>query len=281
MPPLCVAFQGEPGAYSDEALTAAYGDVERLPCRTLPDVFAAVEGGAASSGIVPAENSYAGSINETYDLLLAHPLVIVGEVTHAVEHCLLARPGETLTTIERVLSHPQALAQCETFLRRRGYEAVPATDTAGAARQVAQERLPRTGAIAGRRAAALYGLTILAEAIQSASENYTRFLLVARDPAPPGPRAKTSIVFGTPNTPGALYRALGAFAQRNLNLAKLESRPARGRGAGGEDGARWEYVFYVDVEADATGEIMAAALADLRAVTTFLRVLGSYPRAER
>jgi len=275
-----VAFQGEPGAYSDEALTAALGEVQRLPCRSLREVFAAAEGGTATAGIVPVENSFAGSINETYDLLLESPLHIVAEMTHRVDHCLLALSGETLATVERVLSHPQALAQCETFLREHRLQPVPEYDTAGAARRVARERLPQTAAIAGRRAARLYGLTILAESIQTAPQNLTRFLLLAREPAPPAVDAKTSIVFSTANVPGALYRALGAFARRNLNLSKLESRPAQERDAT-RAAPLWEYIFYVDVEAHATHPAMAEALAELRGVTTFLRVLGSYPRAPR
>ncbi len=273
-----VAFQGEPGAYSDEAIAASRGEVERLPCRTLREVFSAVETGAAKEGIVPVENSYAGSINETYDLLLASSLHIVGEVTHRVDHCLLALPGETLQTVRRVLSHPQALWQCEEFLRAHGLQPVPEYDTAGAARRVAQERLAQCAAIAGRRAARLYGLEILAESIQTASDNLTRFLFLSRVPAPSLEDAKTSIVFGTENVPGALYRALGAFASRGLNLSKLESRPAQQRTRGG---APWEYLFYVDVEAHVDAPPMAEALAELRGVTTFLRVLGSYPRARR
>jgi len=273
-----VAFQGEPGAYSDEAISASLGEVERLPCRTLREVFSAVETGAAQAGIVPVENSYAGSINETYDLLLASPLHIVGEVTHRVDHCLLALPGETLGTVRRVLSHPQALWQCEEFLRAHGLQPVPDYDTAGAARRVAQEGLAHTAAIAGRRAARLYGLEVLAESIQTAADNLTRFLFLSRVPAPALEEAKTSIVFGTENVPGALYRALGAFARRGLNLSKLESRPAQQRSSGG---APWEYLFYVDVEAHVEAPLMAEALAELRGATTFLRVLGPYPRARR
>jgi prephenate dehydratase len=275
-----VAFQGDPGAYSDEALTVVLGEVGRLPCRTLRDVFALVTEGTAAAAIVPAENSFAGSVYETYDLLLASPLHIIGEVSHRVDHCLLAPSGTSLSTLARVLSHPQALAQCEVFLRAHGLQPVPEYDTAGAARRVAAERPPQTGAIAGRRAARLYGLTILAEAIQTAPLNLTRFLLLAREPAAPSGQAKTSLVFGTANVPGALYRALGAFARRGLNLTKLESRPAQERPAAGE-AAPWEYIFYVDVEAHAAEPIMAEALDDLRGVTSFLRVLGSYPRAPR
>jgi len=271
-----IAFQGEPGAYSDEALAAAFGEVDRLPHRTLAGVFAAVESGQATRGIVPVENSYAGSINETYDLLLTSPLVIAGELTHPVNHCLLALPGETLATVTRVLSHPQALAQCAAFIDTRGWQTVPEYDTAGSARRVAEERLASTAAIASRRAAELYGLAVLAEGIQTAPRNLTRFLLLAREPAPPSVPAKTSLVFGTANAPGALHRALGVFAGRALNLSKLESRPARDLAAA--DSA-WEYIFYVDLDAHVTEPAMAAALTELRAVATFVRVLGAYPRA--
>ncbi|HEV8338281.1 MAG TPA: prephenate dehydratase [bacterium] len=271
-----IAFQGEPGAYSDEALGARFGEIERLPRRSLSAVFAAVASGEATAGIVPVENSYAGSINETYDLLLTSPLVIVGELTHAVNHCLLALPGETIGTVVRVLSHPQALAQCAAFIDDHGWQTLPEYDTAGSARRVAEERLAGSAAIASRRASELYGLDILAEGIQTAARNLTRFLLLAREPVPPSVPAKTSLVFGTANAPGALHRALGVFAARGLNLSKLESRPARDLSAADAD---WEYIFYVDIDAHASERPMAAALVELRAAATFVRVLGAYPRA--
>jgi prephenate dehydratase len=271
-----IAFQGEPGAYSDEALGAKFEEIERLPRRSLRAVFAAVESGDATGGIVPVENSYAGSINETYDLLLTSPLVIVGELAHPVNHCLLALPGETLATVARILSHPQALSQCAAFIEEHGWQTVPEYDTAGSARRVAEERLTGSAAIASRRAADLYGLAVLAEGIQTAARNLTRFLLLAREPAPPSASAKTSLVFGTANAPGALHRALGVFAGRGLNLSKLESRPARDLSAADAD---WEYIFYVDIDAHADDPPMAEALAELRTAATFVRVLGAYPRA--
>lgn len=271
-----IAFQGEPGAYSDEALAAAFGEVDRLPRRTLAAVFAAVESEEATAGIVPVENSYAGSINETYDLLLTSPLLIVGELTHPVNHCLLALPGEPLATVTRVLSHPQALAQCAAFIDHHGFEMVPEYDTAGSARRVAEEGLAGAAAIASRRAADLYGLAVLAESIQTAPRNLTRFLLLGREPAAVAAPAKTSLVFGTANAPGALHRTLGVFAGRALNLSKLESRPARDLAAA--DSA-WEYIFYVDIDAHVNEPAMAEALADLQTVATFVRVLGAYPRA--
>jgi prephenate dehydratase len=221
--------------------------------------------------MVPVENSQAGSINETYDLLARRSLHIVGEHNQRIEHCLLALPGDTLQSIRTVMSHPQALAQCEAFLRRGGWEIVPAYDTAGSAKIVATEGRAGVAAVAGRHAAEIYGLTVLAEGIETSPINYTRFLALSQAPAPPMDRAKTSIVFTTANVPGALYRALGAFAARGINLTKLESRPRRDR--------PWEYMFYVDFEIHHESPEGQAALADLGAVTAFLRVLGSYPKA--
>ncbi len=267
-----VAFQGERGAYSEAAAIEHCGQIEALPCRTLVAVFDAVEHAEADLGMVAAENSQAGSINETYDLLVRRGLHIVGERNLRIEHCLLALPGERLETIHTVCSHPQALAQCDAFLARRGWETVATYDTAGSAKLVGSERRSGVAAIASRHAAQIYGLQILAEGIETSPVNYTRFLALALTPTPPTDPAKTSVVFTTANVPGALYRALGAFAERRINLTKLESRPRRDR--------PWEYLFYVDFEAHQDSPEGRAALADLAGVTAFLRVLGSYPRAD-
>lgn len=266
-----VAFQGERGAYSEAAAAVLAPRAEPLPCRLLSDVFDAVTAGRAQSGVVPVENSQAGSINETYDLLLAHALHITGEHDQRIRHCLLALPGRPLARLRRVLSHPQALAQCDAFLRAHGLEGVPAYDTAGSARLVAQQKLKDTGAIAGAHAAAIYGLEVLAEGIETNPANYTKFLLVAREPAPYRRPAKTSVVFTTANVPGALYRVLGALAARSINMTKLESRPGRT--------VPWEYVFYADVEGHADDPDLAAALREAAQACTFFRLLGSYPRA--
>lgn len=266
-----VAFQGERGAYSEAAAMAHFGAIVPVPCRTLVEVFDTVERGEAGRGMVPVENSQAGSINETYDLLARRALHIVGEHNQRIEHCLLALPGETLESVRTVLSHPQALAQCEAFLTRRRWDTVPVYDTAGSAKIVATDRRPGVAAIAGRHAAEIYGLVVLAENIETSPVNFTRFLALAQTPAPRAARAKTSIVFTTANVPGALYRALGAFATRGINLTKLESRPRRDR--------PWEYMFYVDFETHHESPEGKEALADLAGVTAFLRVLGSYPRA--
>ncbi|HET6947087.1 MAG TPA: prephenate dehydratase [bacterium] len=272
-PVLRVAFQGERGAYSEEATIALFPDAEVLPCAALREVFESVASGRSAAGVVPVENSQAGSINETYDLLLSHELHITGELDLRVRHCLLALPGRSLADLRAVYSHPQALAQCDVFLRDHGLAAIAAYDTAGSAKMVAEQRMAETGAIAGRQAARIYGLEVLAESIETNPNNYTKFLTLARTPAPRSAASKTSIVFTTRNVPGALYRALGALASRNINLTKLESRPRRD--------APWEYVFYVDLEGHEADPEVAAALAVLHSLCTFMRVLGSYPRAPR
>lgn len=266
-----VAFQGERGAYSEAAAGVLTPQAEPMPCRLLGDVFDAVTAGRAETGVVPIENSQAGSINETYDLLLANALHITGEYDQRIRHALLALPGIRLGQLHRVYSHPQALAQCDAFLQAHGLVGVPAYDTAGSAKLIAQQRIRDAGAIAGAHAASIYGLDVLAEGIETNPANYTKFLAVARDAAPHRRPAKTSVVFTTANVPGALYRVLGALASRSINMTKLESRPGRT--------VPWEYVFYADVEGHADDADVAAALREVTQVCTFFRLLGSYPRA--
>jgi prephenate dehydratase len=266
-----VAFQGEPGAYSEEAAVTLFRGAETVPCVHLADAFEAVAAGRADRAVVPAENSQAGSINETYDLLLAHDLVIGAELDLRVSHCLMAVPGQPLAAVTRVYSHPQALAQCEAYLRRLGAEPVPFYDTAGSAKMIHQERRHACAAIASRRAAEIYGLEILAEGIETNRHNFTRFLAIGRVPAARGALSKTTIVFGVQNRPGSLYRVLASLATREINLSKLESRPGRTR--------PWEYVFYVDFDGHADDAPVQAALEEMRHHTSMLRVLGSYPPA--
>ncbi|MHB0885070.1 MAG: prephenate dehydratase [Bacillota bacterium] len=266
-----VAYQGEPGANSEDAVAICFGETAMLPCRTLSDAFAAVQSGRARAAVVPVENSTAGSIVETYDLLRSSGLVVAGELLLPVDHCLVALPGQTLADIAQVHSHPQALAQCDTFLREHRLEPVAATDTAGSARMLKERGLRGAAAIASRRAAVLYGLDVLAEKIQAARNNITRFFVIARKPAPRGPRNKTAIVIATPNRPGALYWCLGALACRSINLTKLEARPSRER--------PWEYVFYAEFEGHADDPEIDSALRDLATKSSEVRVLGSFPAA--
>ncbi len=266
-----VAFQGERGAFSEDAVIAFFGDAELLSCQHLADVFEAVFRDRVDFGVVPVENSQAGSINETYDLLLSYPLNIFGEVNLRISHCLMALPEERLDKIQIVYSHPQALAQCEAFLRQLKAEIVPTYDTAGSAKRIKEGGLRGCAAVASRRAAEIYGLHVLAEKIETNINNYTKFFVISQQTAEPGAKNKTSLVFSTKNIPGALYSCLGAFATRNLNLTKLESRPSRDK--------PWEYVFYVDFEGHIRDRICQEALAELEHRANFIKILGSYPQA--
>jgi prephenate dehydratase len=271
MTPKLVAYQGEAGAYSEEGALALFPDADLKPLSSIRKVFEGVEVGLVDYGLVPIDNSQAGSINETYDLFLKHGLHLVAETVVRVNHCLLALPGVHIDDLTEVASHPQAVAQCEEFLSAMGVSIRAEYDTAGSARRIVDEKMESTGAIASRRAAELYGLEILAERIQTYPDNYTRFGVLSRNPAPLAGPDKTSLVFGVGHVPGGLYRCLGAFAERHLNLAKLESRPRAGR--------LWEYVIYLDVEAPATAAPMIEALSEVSEHATFTRLLGTYASA--
>jgi prephenate dehydratase len=266
-----VAYQGEAGAYSEEGALALWPAAELSPLATIRKVFEAVEVGRVDFGLVPMDNSQAGSINETYDLFLKHGLHLVGETIVRVDHCLLALGGTHIDDLVEVISHPQAIAQSEEFLSALGVSIRPEYDTAGAAKRIADDKLETTGAIASRRAGELYGLDVVAEHIQTYPDNHTRFGALSRSPNPLGDPDKSSLVFGAGHVAGSLYRCIGAFAERHLSLTKLESRPRAGR--------PWEYVFYVDVEAPAAAPAMIEALAEVSEHATFTRLLGSYASA--
>ena len=277
---ITIGYQGEPGAYSEEALHASFPAATAKAFRTLRHVFHRVADQTIDFALVPVENSQAGSILETYDLLLEYRALVVGEVALQVDHCLLAPPNAERSQLTRVLSHPQALAQCEAFIVRERLEPIPVYDTAGGARQVQQERRADQAAIAGHRAAELYDLAILAERIQTVQENITRFFLISRRgprrPRPPRikrPRygKKTSVVCAVANEPGALFRLLACFNEHGVNLTKLESRPRRD--------PPWEYLFYLDLDGGRSDKPVAASLRAAKKATTFLQVLGSYARA--
>jgi prephenate dehydratase len=268
-----VAYQGEVGAFSEEGALALFPEAERRAFKSIRKVFEAVEVGRVAAGLVPLDNSQAGSINETYDLFLRHGLHLVGETVVRVDHCLIALPGSQIDELAEVMSHPQAIAQCEEFLSALEVTVRAEYNTAGAAKRIANERLDGVAAIASARAAELYGLEVLAERIQTYPDNYTRFGVLSRSPQPLGEPDKTSLVFGVGHVAGSLFRCLGAFAERHLSLTKLESRPRPGR--------PWEYVFYVDIDAPAARAEMVDALAALSEHATFTRVLGSYAGAVR
>ncbi|RZC76829.1 hypothetical protein C5167_000947 [Papaver somniferum] len=285
---LRVAYQGVPGAYSEAAAGKAYPNCVAIPCDQFEVAFQAVGHWIADRAVLPVENSLGGSIHRNYDLLLRHNLHIVGEVQLPVHHCLLALPGVRKEDLNRVISHPQALSQCESTLTKLGLnvarEAVD--DTAGAAEFIATHNLRDTAAIASSRAAELYGLQILADGIQDDSSNVTRFVMLAREPIIPRTDRpfKTSIVFAHDEGMSVLFKVLSAFEFRNISLTKIESRPYKNRpirvvgdASTGGTAKHFEYMFYIDFEASMADLRAQNALAEVQEFTSFLRVLGSYP----
>jgi prephenate dehydratase len=265
-----IAFQGEPGAYSEQAVFGYFGQVETLPCESFDAVFDAVNSGKCESGLIPIENSLAGSIHQNYDLLLRHNLYINGEYFLRVRHCLIANLGVKKADIKKAMSHPQALGQCAGYLRSLGIKAEQVYDTAGSVKMLKESGEVHVAAIASRRAAELYGMEILEEGIEDNPENYTRFLSISLNLLKPEVEAKTSIVFTLKNVPGALFKALSVFALRDIDLAKIESRPLAG--------SPWEYLFYVDFIGATHESHVDKALDHLGEYAVMLRVLGSYPR---
>ena len=290
-----ITYAGEPGAFAEDAVLAAFGDVERRPLASFREVFEAVSSGDAPAGVVPIENVINGTVRENYDLLLEHDLRIVGEVVVPVRLCLAALPGQRLEEIERVYSHIQALGQAEAFLRARSWQLLTTYNTAGAGKSIADRGERGAAAVLSPRAAALFGLQVLADEIGDLPANRTRFVVLAdpRNPAPrnPDPRSpdprtparapaadpgsdaarRTTLALAVRNEPGTLLAVLRVFAEHGLNMSKLESRPSRERA--------WEYVFWVDLDADDAEPATQAALNALVPVTTMVRVLGSCPKA--
>lgn len=267
-----IAFQGEPGAYSEQAVRQQFGAAARtLPCRSFLEIFAALQNGRSTHGMLPVENSLAGTVIPAYDLLIDHDLFVQGEAIVKVEHCLMAPAGTQLADVVRVRSHHQALAQCEQTLRRMGLTAVDYYDTAGAARDLAANPEPGTAAIASELAAQTYNLEILVRNLEDLDFNFTRFFVLGKTPPPRQDPSKTSIIFTTRHTPGALYAVMGELATRNINLTKIESRPRRNR--------PWHYLFYVDFEGHEDDPPVRDALIGILKRASFLKVLGSYPAA--
>jgi prephenate dehydratase len=266
-----LAYQGEPGAYSEAAALRFSPHTETLPCKTFDDVFSAVMQNRATHGILPMENSIGGTIHRNYDLLVDNEIAITGEVELDVVHCLQALPGTKLKDVTTVYSHPQALAQCERYLKELGATVEAVYDTAGGAKLVAEQRIAGTAALASRRAAEVFGLEVIQEAVQDFEYNITRFFVIGG--AAPTDADKTTIVFALPSTPGSLFKALSVFALRDINLSKLESRPIRGR--------PWEYLFYVDIAARRDELPLARALTQLGEFAKWIRVLGTYKGWDR
>ena len=265
-----VAYQGIPGANSEIAIRQHFeGEVETHPCQDFNQLFAALQTRTVDYSLLPVENALAGSVSGAYELLLDHDVRIQAEVILHVHHALLALPGSTLANITRVRSHPQALLQCDRFLKRHNLKPEGYYDTAGAAKDLAENPAPGLGAIATTLAGELYGLDVVAQEIEDEQFNFTRFLLMGHDDPAPSEYNKTSIVFATRNRPAALYECLGEFAKRDLNLTKLESRPRRNR--------PWEPLFYLDFEGHWQEPRCQELLTQLLQLTSFVKMLGSYP----
>ena len=275
-----IAFQGERGAFSEEAVRQLLGpDTPVLPCTRFEDLFRHLKAGRVAGAIVPIENTLAGSVHENYDHLLQFELPIVAETSVRIVHNLIAPPGVSFAKIRRVFSHPVALNQCLDFFGKNPrIERTPFYDTAGSVKMIMEEGFTDAGAIASRVAAEIYGGRILRRSIESDRQNFTRFFLLRtpdyarRNPVRAAANTvwKTSLVFSTRNHPGSLFRALSAFALRDLNLIKIESRPLRGK--------PWEYLFYLDFLGHVDTPVPQNALRHLREIADFLRVLGCYPK---
>ncbi len=268
-----VAFQGEIGAYSEEAAFHFFGPLIQVkPCESLDIVFKNVEQGEVRFGIVPIENSLEGSISRVYDLLLDSNLKVCGETEIKVVHCLIANPESSLDRIKKVYSHPQALGQSQAFLKHLNLEMIPTYDTAGSVKMIKEKGIMDGAAIASKKAAEIYGMKILAREIADNPLNFTRFFVLGKQDSPPTGNDKTSIVFAVKHKPGSLYEFLRELASKNINLTKIESRPTRQK--------PWEYNFYLDFEGHREDNVPKETLASLEESAIFLKVLGSYPRAK-
>lgn len=268
-----IAFQGEYGAYSEQAIYKEFGkDQEVVPCQSLNLVFAKVNGKQVQLGVVPIENSVGGGIDQAYDLLRSYQLYIIGEIYLTVKHCLLGNKGSSINQIRYVYSHPQALRQCERFLSELKVKRRASYDTAGSAKMIKKRERLDEAAIAGKVAAKHYGLIILREQIESYHNNVTRFSVISTKKAKKssGKKHKTSIIFEATDTPGSLHKCLGVFATRDINLTMLQSRPIKG--------ADWKYLFYLDFEGHLEDQPVKNSLAELKKFTISYKILGSYPQ---
>jgi chorismate mutase/prephenate dehydratase len=267
-----VAFQGERGAYSESAVYQFFGStVQDKPCQDFRDVFESVKKQEVQAGVVPVENSIEGSVNQNYDLFFNYDLKVCGEVIVKIAHCLIVNPGTTIDQINSVYSHPQALAQCRSYLEKTKWQIIPTYDTAGSVKIIKEQKLQNAAAVASERAAEIYGMQILARDIADNNENYTRFFVLSKEDSPLTGKDKTSIIFSAKHEPGSLYHALGEFAKRKINLTRIESRPTKK--------TLWEYNFYLDFEGHRTEPKCVEALKALEKYALFIKVLGSYPKA--
>jgi prephenate dehydratase len=265
-----VTFQGERGAYSEMATLQYFPNAQILPKKTIQEVFETIEIGKVDFAIVPIENSIEGSINETYDLLLETNMLVSGEIYQRIRHCLIT--NKDTRSIESVYSHPQALAQCRSYLKRKGLEPIPTYDTAGAVKMIKEMKIMNAAAIASKRAAEIYKMEIRDDGIEDKKNNFTRFLVLSKTMANPTNKDRTSIIFSIRHVSGALFNILEEFASRKINLTKIESRPTKD--------APWEYNFYVDFEGHSVDENIKYALQSVKKKSAFFKNLGSYKKAE-
>jgi prephenate dehydratase len=265
-----VAFQGEQGAYSEMAAVHYFPNAESVSMKSFQDVFESVESGKIDFAVVPIENSIEGSINEVYDLLLQTNIIVSGEIYQRIKHCLIV--NKNTSSLKAVYSHPQALAQCRNYLQKRNLHPVATYDTAGAVRIIKEKRIMDAAAIASKKAAKLYEMVILEEGIEDRKNNFTRFLVLSKQETNSTGHDGTSIIFSVPHLPGALFNILEEFANRKINLTKIESRPTKE--------TPWEYNFYVDFEGHVSDTIVGEALYSIKKKTSFIKILGSYKRAE-
>lgn len=268
---LKVAFQGERGAYSEAAAMIFFKDaIETVPYPTFHEVLESTEVGKTDYAILPVENSLEGSVGESYDLLLNTKLSVIGEIYHRIKHCLIGFDG--VEKIDTVYSHPQALGQCRRFIQEHHLKAIPTYDTAGSVKILLELQKNNIACIASRRAAEIYKVSIIKEGIEDNPNNYTRFLVLTNGTTSETAKDKTSIIFSIKHTPGALYNVIEKFHANRINLTKIESRPTKA--------TPWEYNFYVDFEGSQNDKNIQDALEKIKPNTIFLKILGSYPRAE-
>ncbi|MDQ4073002.1 MAG: prephenate dehydratase [Thermoproteota archaeon] len=267
-----VGYQGETGSYSEIAAIKFFANFKStfIPFKSFHDLFDNVENALLDAAVIPIENSIEGSVNETYDLLMEKPLFVVGEIYQRVRHCLIANNEHS--KIEIVYSHPQALAQCRSYLRNKSLEPVPFYDTAGSVKYIKENSFSNCAAIASRRAAEIYNMKIVEEGIEDKFNNFTRFLIISKDPNHKSANNKTSIIFSISHKPGSLFLVLKEFASRNINLTKIESRPKKD--------IPWEYYFFVDFEDNSEKSFVKESLLAIKNETIFFKLLGSYEKAE-
>ncbi len=270
-----IAYQGIKGAYSEAAIYSYFKNPETMGFETFEEVFEAVKKGISDYGFIPVENTIAGSVSVNYDLLLKEDVYVIAEVFYRIRHCLLSHKNSELSDIKKAYSHPHALEQCRDFLKKHNIKPIPEYDTAGAAKIVSERKINGEAAVASELCSKIYGLKIIEKGIESNKENTTKFFVIVKKENIPNnlKKEKTSIAFKTKHYPGALVNALQRFSKNNVNLTKLESRPIPDN--------PWEYVFYADLDSGIDDKNAKIALGELEATTTFIKVLGSYPKGKK